>query len=242
MTSEVWKEVLTSDNGTKYFVSNLGRIKSVQETVLTPNIGQNGYRALSINLDGKQQRKSIHRLVAGAFLPKPKDQKFVVNHIDGNKLNNKIENLEWCSPSDNTKHSYRIGLSKSGEHHPKAKLRSEDILKIRILHSLGYSISSICSVFKASETNIRGIVNGDRRKNEKFNLEPHVVKSLGDKTLKEAISKLDENSKDIPILLNHQYNTSQDYVCLSLEDFLALVEKDKVIRKRVFKKWKHSYF
>lgn len=67
------------------------------------------YATVSYQVNGKQKREYVHRLVAKAFLPNPKNYP-IVNHKDGNTLNNATDNLEWCSASYNTKHAYENGL------------------------------------------------------------------------------------------------------------------------------------
>ena len=68
-----------------------------------------GYHIVTLTIDGKKSTKKIHRLVATAFIPNP-DNKPEVNHIDGNKFNNNVENLEWVTQSENIAHAYRNGV------------------------------------------------------------------------------------------------------------------------------------
>ena len=121
MEKEIWKDVVGYEN--LYQVSNLGRIKSkerlvnqrygkriVKEKILSPFISNSGYYAIVLHKTRPIFKlKYIHRLVANAFLPN-KNNLEQVNHKDGNKLNNNISNLEWCSRSDNMKHAIKIGL------------------------------------------------------------------------------------------------------------------------------------
>lgn len=114
---EIWKDVAGYEG--RYSVSNLGRVKSLQvwngnqhlrkydgcDLVLKPCDGRNGYYYVS--LCGRKH--TIHRLVAEAFIPNP-ESKSQVNHIDGNKLNNCVDNLEWCTNRENALHARKHGL------------------------------------------------------------------------------------------------------------------------------------
>jgi len=231
---EVWREVLVSDNGTKYYVSNLGNVKTVQETILSPYIGNNGnncYKTVGIIQDGKTCRKSVHRLVAKAFLGDPPENS-VVNHIDGNKQNNSVANLEYVTQSENVVHAYKLGLCKTGEEHPKAKISNRTVLHIRMLYALGYTIKDLIAKFSFSDSQIRGIVSYKRRGDSTKGFSIYSVKNFGDKTLKSKIAEI-PHSEEIPLIVGK--NSSKDYVCLSLEDFFNLVEVDKIIGKRSFK-------
>lgn len=96
------------DIATNYAVSNLGRIKNTKTgQILNPGIGGNGYRQVSLKMkDTNTFRKQyVHRLVALYWLPNP-DNKREVNHKNLDRTDNRVENLEWVTSSENQKHKY----------------------------------------------------------------------------------------------------------------------------------------
>lgn len=97
---EEWKPI---PNHEDYLVSDHGRIVSLRTGLMKQNTNSRGYVIVSI--DGKSQR--LHRLIADVFIKNPDGKEFV-NHIDGNKENNAVTNLEWCTNSENQKHSYDV--------------------------------------------------------------------------------------------------------------------------------------
>lgn len=116
MNKEVWKDV--KDYEGLYQISNFGRVKSLlgwdgkryikRERILSPSkqsLNPDYGRAV-VNLckDGKRKTFKVHRLVATAFLPNPEGLN-IINHIDGNPLNNKVDNLEWCDTLHNVNHA-----------------------------------------------------------------------------------------------------------------------------------------
>lgn len=107
---EVWRDIKGFEG--RYQVSNLGRVKSlarrmvVKDRILKPFGNNKGYKCVHLwNIQHKEPL--IHRLVAEAFIPNP-DGKKEVNHKDGNPLNNEVNNLEWCTHSENMLHSFRV--------------------------------------------------------------------------------------------------------------------------------------
>lgn len=104
-----WRKI----NGTHYSVSSNGRIRNdVTNKVKSVHVGTTGYSHTELyDGFGKCYRKKVHRLVAEAFIPNP-EHKTDINHIDGNKLNNNVENLEWCTKSENMLHAWKTGLVK----------------------------------------------------------------------------------------------------------------------------------
>jgi hypothetical protein len=85
--------------------------------------------------NGKYKTFKVHRAVAEAYIPNPNDKPFI-NHKDGNKLNNSVDNLEWCTASENSIHAIENGLQvpKKGEDHPSSKLTEEDVKYIKENH------------------------------------------------------------------------------------------------------------
>ena len=106
MTScEIWRDIPGYEG--KYQASNLGRIRSQKRGVLKPFKNCNGYLIATLTLNGEKVRTGAHRLVALAFLPNPED-KPQINHKDGDKENNRPENLEWVTCSENNLHRRRV--------------------------------------------------------------------------------------------------------------------------------------
>lgn len=106
---ELWKEI-PGYNG-DYFVSNKGKVKSYKNgaRIMKPSYSSKNspYQQVQLYKNGKYKTEKIHRLVAGSFIPNP-EQKKVVNHKDGNPKNNNVKNLEWCTLSENTLHSWHV--------------------------------------------------------------------------------------------------------------------------------------
>lgn len=112
----------------KYLVFENGLIFNLNGRKITGVIDHCGYRKILIN--GKSEL--WHRIIAKCFIPNI-DKLPCVNHKDGNKQNNDVKNLEWCTHSENTKHAYKSGLEKKclGEEHHAHKLTKESVIFIR---------------------------------------------------------------------------------------------------------------
>jgi hypothetical protein len=105
---ENWIEIKEL-NG-KYSVSSLGRVRNNNSMVIkNAYISPTGYKCFSFQINGIQTIKNLHRLYAQGFIPNPENKR-VVNHIDGNKLNNDLSNLEWSTYSENINHAYEKNL------------------------------------------------------------------------------------------------------------------------------------
>src|SRR5699024_1745954 len=139
---EIWKPI-TGYEG-KYEVSNQGRVKSLSRTICcgrnkrtVRNVGEriistknisHGYKKTDLFKGNIRKQFFVHRLVAYAFVPNPL-KKPNVNHLDGNKLNNRAENLEWVTQKENIHHAMASGLKKSlrGDAAPTSKLTWKEV-------------------------------------------------------------------------------------------------------------------
>lgn len=106
---EQWKKVDGTDG--RILVSDQGRVKSLLRDgrILKPTLDENGYLRLKITLDRKPISYKVHRMVASAFIPNPNNLP-QVNHINGNKTDNSVSNLEWVTNKENAAHAIRAGL------------------------------------------------------------------------------------------------------------------------------------
>lgn len=135
---EIWRSVLGYPD---FEVSNLGNVRKINGGKASISTHPAGYLKVAV---GKTKRSTqlklyIHRVVSIAFLPNPENLPDV-NHKNGIKNDNRVENLEWCTRSYNMKHAFDTGLaiSKKGEDSLRSKLSNEDIFMIRAL-SLGWT-------------------------------------------------------------------------------------------------------
>lgn len=168
---EMWKGVVGFEN--YYQVSNIGRVRSLDRTIIGKNnstykrkgrilkfkTDRDGYYALGLHSDGRIKHTTVHRLVAQAYIPNP-ENKNTVNHEDGDKTNNNVNNLSWMTMCENNQHAYRTGLkNNTGVHHPLSILSEKDVIMIRLLYKTGiYSQRALSRIFKTSKSNISLIV------------------------------------------------------------------------------------
>lgn len=121
---EIWNPLVSYEG--LYEVSNFGRVKSLKRqvgTIMFPSVllvildGSHGYSHVSLSKEGCRKRVMVHRLVAMAFIPNPENKPHV-NHLDSNRKNNHVDNLEWCNQKENMQHALKHG-NFSHEHRQK---------------------------------------------------------------------------------------------------------------------------
>lgn len=152
---EVWKPVAEFKGA--YKISNLGRLKRIKSGVharpgyiLKPQTNPNGYLYYPITINSKTRNRSVHRLIANAFIKKiPKGLE--INHKNGIRNDNRIENLEIVTHSQNILHSTRILKKQIGEKNNLAKLKDKEIPDIRNLISQGKSLNTIAKKYGVSK-------------------------------------------------------------------------------------------
>jgi hypothetical protein len=131
---------------TRYFVSDDGKVYNEITGVEISISRSDRYDKVKLQLNNKTYTKAVHRMVAETFLESPLERK-EVNHIDGNKRNNNVNNLEWVSHLENMQHAARNNLMSSGYAHKSAKLSEKDVEEIRILFSEGVCDDEIVKKF-----------------------------------------------------------------------------------------------
>ena len=149
----------------RYEISNTGVVLSLvsrhgvrpkpRELSASENLG--GYLFVYLSDGFSRKMHTVHSLVAEAFLG-PRPTNHVVNHVDGNKTNNSLWNLEYCSYSENNKHAHRIGLASSvGVRHSRARLTDTLVREIRSYRDQGCKIGDICTFLKLPSTTVHNV-------------------------------------------------------------------------------------
>ncbi len=167
MQIEIWKDI--PDYEGRYQISNLGTVKSLRiigrrkcglerthkDKILKPRL-QSGYLVVCLcSPRGKSIRKEmlVHRLIAQAFIPNI-ENKPCVNHIDNNRINNNISNLEWCTHQENISKHFANNDKKF-----KMSLKYEHKIQMREMKASGWTIKDLAKYFNCSEPNIMHHIN-----------------------------------------------------------------------------------
>lgn len=171
---EEWKKI-----NDKYYVSSFGNVKSVDSHILTKagrrfykgrilKFGQRKDGYVVVNITGHRQRKNhrVHQLVAQFFLENPFNLK-CINHKNGIKNDNRVENLEWCSYSENLRHSYRIGLSK-----PVRNFEGRNGFAKKVIDSVSGkiydSVTQLCRLESLNYSATNAMLNGQNVNKTRF--------------------------------------------------------------------------
>lgn len=139
--------------GNEHFRQSVERFLKEQYNTLT------GYKFYQLYKDKKMYNRTVHLLVADAFIPKIQGRDFI-NHIDGNKHNNTVDNLERCTNEYNHEHATRTGLKAKGENINNSKLNNRMVHAIKWYLRVGQSHSEIAKAFQVSRTSITQINTG----------------------------------------------------------------------------------
>lgn len=178
---ELWKPLLEYKG---IEVSSVGRIRKAankrrKERILTefPK-DKDGYCRCSVQrLDGTWTSQPVHRLVAKAFIDNP-DNKESVNHIDGNRTNNRVENLEWVTAKENVIHSFKFGNRKKCKEVPKRTLLTDfQISQIDKLRGI-YTVNQIAKLFNIEYQSLKNIIHKKKQCERLDNQQPSIYNSI----------------------------------------------------------------
>ena len=190
VSEEIWKPIKNYEGF--YEISDKGNVRSVERvvksgrghrtvpsTLLKPALGEWGYETVSLSKNNKHLTQRVNRLVAQAFIPNPNNYP-QVNHIDGNKLNNCVENLEWCNASQNMLHCHINGLSGWGT-------------PIRIVETgeVFNSVTNCARAINGQVSLIRACLDGKRKTHNGYHFE-----IAGERASEKYNRKNVKNSKD----------------------------------------------
>lgn len=155
---EIWKDVKGYEG--LYKVSNLGRVLGVKSNKIRHfTINNKGYCLVALYKDAVENKVPVHRIVAEAFIQNP-DNLPQVNHIDCNKQNNKVNNLEWCDQHYNYKEGMKNFLYSHNENHYFAKLTNKVVKCIPTLYRLGFIRQTVAKILGITVGSVKAIEKG----------------------------------------------------------------------------------
>lgn len=153
---EIWKKTPYSD---KIEVSNYGNVRRIFKSGTSyykGSVNHDGYLRIKLSINGKTFNKFAHVLVAETFLDNPNNYS-QINHINGDKLDNHVDNLEWCSASHNMQHAYDNKLKRTDKRHSRAKLTESEVLDI---YNSELSVLKLVEKYSIDRTVVFKIRNG----------------------------------------------------------------------------------
>lgn len=172
---EEWKDVKGFEG--QYKVSNMGRVWSIsrlvriggktgscqtKDIILKQSTDLKGYKKVCLNDNGKTRCKFVHRLVAEAFINNI-EGKPQINHKDGDKTNNNVNNLEWCTNGGNQKHAYRLGLNKVTGRAGRPKIAVKQLTIKNEIVAMYCSLNEAGRMIGVCAVNIRKVLLGERK-------------------------------------------------------------------------------
>jgi len=214
---EIWKKWRDSE----YEVSNTGYIRSGHVgRILKPSLSRQGYARINAWVGGKPISIAVHRIIAEVFIENPKSLP-IVNHIDGNPSNNRVENLEWTTIKENVQHAVDTGLASRGEECTVAKLTEAQVIVIISLIETGISVIDVSRRYGVSAAAISHIWNGKTWK--------HISRpKIETKNYKGKLKVT-----DIPVIRNHFKEGLSDNEIAKLFG----IHKTSIYNIRVGKNW-----
>lgn len=173
---EIWKPVVGYEG--YYSITSLGRVQSHKRPTkrksrskrigdfYLSDVNSLGYRIVTLKVNGTKRTMKIHRMVAMAFIPNP-ENKPQVNHKNGIKTDNRVENLEWATASENNIHAIRTGLAAEGSKRRSAKLTKDQVNEIRDHYKIKQEpVRVIAKRYGMSRSAMREVLKNKTYKNE----------------------------------------------------------------------------
>jgi HNH endonuclease/NUMOD4 motif len=171
--SEIWRDI--PGHGDKYQVSSWGRIRrrgrlsTIPGIILQPHLNSNGYPRVTLVEGRRRRHRLVHRLVMEMFVG-PCPARMEINHIDGDKTNNRLDNLEYCTHKENMsparhKGADKIRVAQLGERNSSAKLSDQQVEEIKALYATGeWTYRALAARFGVGQSTIGDCIRGTRQK------------------------------------------------------------------------------
>lgn len=209
-----------------YLVSKEGVIKNaVTGNTLSQKVNEHGYHTVSVfdNTSSKYKTVKVHRLVAQTYVPNP-DGKREVNHIDCNKSNNSVVNLEWVTSQENKAHAYEHGLYDAciGENHHNTNMSNDEVHLVCSLMEQGYRNKDICDQLSLEKHIVADIRSGRKWK--------HISKEY-DIQVKRQNRKSTDKVVKVAMLLEQGF----DKKFISQQTGVEIYDINRIKRRSVFK-------